>query len=181
VSIENIWLAEGRPVDVFKAKAGNLDMYTGVSGKFDNGKIVANVVSEKAKEIKPGQMFITKIGLAGVVEKISKKPSRLSGLHSAVLSVYKGKTDTGSIVSVDIVTFTHTNTVLVLSECVIDDKYVFVVNDGKLFKRDILVTADNGKYTALLSGVSPGEQVVITYSDIYTHGEKVSIHKEKGE
>jgi len=181
VSIENIWKTEGRPVDVFTVKEGSIDITTLVSGRYENKRIMLELTPDKAAKIKTGQKFSSDSGISGTVAKVSARSSRLSGLHAAELSVESGSAEQGGVIRTEIRTGIIEAAVIVLRECVVDGKYIWINENGSLKKRNIKVLGENSKYTAVSGELSAGEQAVVYYGEVFTEGEKVSVHKETGE
>ncbi|HDQ25966.1 MAG TPA: hypothetical protein ENN43_04390 [bacterium] len=181
ISVENIWRAEGRPVDVFTAKKGSLELYTLVSGIHEGGRIKVDIAPDKAVLIRPGRGFTAEPGISGTVVKVSAAPSRISGLHSAELKVESGSAAPGQIIRPRIKTGVIENTVLVLNGCVVDGRYIWVNDEGVLRKRKAAVKARNDRYTAVSGGIEAGERAVVYYGEAFTEGEKARTHKEAGE
>ena len=70
----------------------------------------------------------------------------------------------GAFVTIDIVRTTHSQAVLLPREAVIrelQDAYVFVAADGVAEKRTVALGLEEGGHVEALSGVKPGEQVIV--------------------
>ncbi|MFP4466723.1 MAG: hypothetical protein ACLFP1_06710 [Candidatus Goldiibacteriota bacterium] len=181
VSIENIRKSEGRPVDVFAAKSGSLELFTRISGRYRGGYINAYIPRNKAEKIRAKQVFVSDSGLEGKVAYVSPAPSEVSGLYTVRLRAQNNSIPEGKIITARVKTGVIKDTVLVLNECVFPGGYVWINSNGYMEKRKIVIQGKNQKFTGIARGVRAGGHAVINYGEEFTPGEKISVHKVKGE
>jgi RND family efflux transporter MFP subunit len=68
--------------------------------------------------------------------------------------------------------------VVVPQRAIIEDKYVFVVEDGVAHKREVKLGLQNSAKVEIISGLQPGELVVVEGNSGLTDGAKVKIEGE---
>ncbi|MFH2201735.1 MAG: hypothetical protein ABIJ96_01330 [Elusimicrobiota bacterium] len=167
VSIAGEWTKHGKPVDVHTIAAAPLTQTTKVSGVVqNNGKIAAYVTPTIVKKIHPGQSFdgCGARPLSGEIAQVAAAPDLATGLHQAVLTAHEGASLPGAII-VACVRSAESGSVLLIPGTAVrdekDDRYAWLVRDGRAGKRKLELGESNERYFRVRSGLARGDVVVI--------------------
>jgi len=74
---------------------------------------------------------------------------------------------------------THPEAIVVPQEAVVEDKYVFVIENGVAHRREVQLGLQNTEKVEILSGLQPGELVVVEGTLGLADGAKVKIEGER--
>ena len=120
------------------------------------------------KADQPVELILDSSGerLTGSIKLISPVIDPQSGTIKLTVEVpsYPADTRAGDFVEVRIVTERHQNATLVPKSAVLEEKgeqYAFVAQDSTAVRRTLQTGFENEEHTEILSGLEPGEQIVI--------------------
>lgn len=198
ISINNEYQTHGKPVEVTQVSRGNFKLYMRLSGEYTAKKQVQIWVSKiQWAKIKRGQSvnilgqeeglpseLLSGKGNSGKVAHIAKSPSNLTGLYQVVVSSENGlKLKPGSKVVVDIQTRQAPGVLSVPSSAIkqLDTSFfVWLLNNGKASKVEVKTGRESNLYTEILSGLEPGDKVIVRGGSSLKKGDSVRVVGEYG-
>ncbi len=122
--------------------------------------------------------------IEGTVTQINPVKSASSGLYNIKISIdnQEGILKEGMIADVKIVTQSQKNSVVIPSDCLIQEEggyYVYIAKDGKAHRQDVEIGIENGEYTQILSGLNVKDKVVVKGKDYLSEkNNKIKIVEE---
>ena len=117
-------------------------------------KAIINIDSAKIKNVE------------GVVTSVGATKNDVTGLFSVKVAIpnKKGKIKVGMIAEVSLVTQSVSKALAVDYNSILKDgdiNYVYVENDGKAVRKDVVTGVTDGKKIEILSGLEKGENVIV--------------------
>lgn len=119
-------------------------------------------------------------GQISLISPVIKQASRTASME-IIVDNSKGLLKPGSFVKVKIVTDFKENTLLVKRSAILEDKedsnekYVFVVEDDKSFKKKVVTGITNGDWVEIITGLRSGEKVIVSGQNQVKDGTNVKI------
>ncbi len=116
----------------------------------------------------------------GIIEEISPTMDEALKAYPVVISVDNGEgaLKAGMYAQVELITDLHENTLQVPTRAVLKRDgvaSVFVIEEGKAVKKEILIGISNNDNTEILEGLAPGENVVIKGNEDLVDGDAVLV------
>lgn len=148
--------------------------YSGASGvltlmDFSKIKIIVDVSSADIPRIKKGQTALLRGGsfpdkeFRGAVQVINLTADPMTKKFKVEVAVdnpdYALRPGTFGEVVLEV--STHEDALVLPQKAVVENKYVYLVQDGKALKREITLGLQNSSWVEILSGVKEGDRVIV--------------------
>ncbi len=156
----------------------------------NNVKAIVDVSEANLYRISPSSKV--NVSVAGLTESMAGQITLISpiikpGSRTAEVEISidnsSRKLKPGAFARVDIVLDTHDNVLLVRRSAILEDKtssnstikYVYVLEDNKSVRKNIETGITQGDVAEVLSGLKPGENVIVSGQNQIKDGEKVKL------
>ncbi|MDP8267881.1 MAG: efflux RND transporter periplasmic adaptor subunit [Candidatus Tenebribacter davisii] len=147
-------------------------------------KFIAKLqVSDKdINRVKKGQKAIISVDnfeakMKGLISYVSLEAEMMSGTFPIEISIKNNSNllKHNQFARISIVTQSSLDAIIVPQKCVVESKYVFVVEKGVAERRNVILGIGNEEEIEIVSGISEGEAIIVSGSTGLRSGDKVKI------
>ena len=192
VSIAKEFEKHGKPVEIYTVKREDLAIFERLTGEFRSGKARLYVSKLQWRAIRAGAQAraMTPQGdeVFGEVAYVSKTSDRETGLYPVEVRLQKGaRIKPGQSLVVDIGIQILEDILKVPSASISTSEagnFVWVLEDGKAKKKNVVEGAESENYTQILKGLESGEKVIVRGASALEEGDVariIALESERGD